>query len=150
MEATGVWPAFNELEYHPYVSSATKELVRWCQQKEIVVIAYGSLGGSANRAKVGGAVASIARARNVSTARVLLRWAVQHGVVVIPGATSEAHIRDNLALLQADPPALELSREETARIDGDSAGAVKTFKRWKGLCADGAGSSAEAECKPSV
>ena len=148
VEATGVWPSINEIEYHPYVNSQAHELVRWCLKHSVVVIAYGSLGGSANRGKGGGMVSEVANAHQVSTARVLLRWALQKGVVVIPGATSAGHIADNLALLRASPPVLELSESEMGSIDAAGAGSPpKNFRIFKGLCKEDAGA---AKCEPSV
>ena len=143
-----MWPSINEIEYHPYVNSQAHELVRWCLKHSVVVIAYGSLGGSANRGKGGGMVSEVANAHQVSTARVLLRWALQKGVVVIPGATSAGHIADNLALLRASPPVLELSESEMGSIDAAGAGSPpKNFRIFKGLCKEDAGA---AKCEPSV
>ena len=76
--------------------------------------AYGSLGSSSNRAK-GDEVAKVAQAHGVSSAALLLRWALNRGVAVIPGATSAEHIRENLAL-----PEVKLSTEEIARISSTS------------------------------
>jgi diketogulonate reductase-like aldo/keto reductase len=89
--------AILELEYHPWVPSATHALVQWCHGRGIALVAYGSLGGSMNRAQ-SRAAAAIASEHGVTAAQVLLRWAVDRGVAVIPGATSESHIRDNLHL----------------------------------------------------
>ena len=44
-----------------------------------------------------GSVPAIAAAANATSAQVLLRWALEVGVAVIPGATSAQHIRENLA-----------------------------------------------------
>ena len=144
--ATGVWPAVNELEYHPWVQTEAHALVQWCRQHGMVVIAYGSLGGSKNIGQASDAVAAIAKSHGVSNAQVLLRWALQRGVVVIPGATSHAHIADNLALARM-PPGLRLSEEDLRQID--ASGKPSRFKTWKGLCAIGTATDAES-CKPSV
>jgi 2,5-diketo-D-gluconate reductase A len=147
--ATGVWPSINELEYHPWAQQQAHELVKWCQQHRIVVVAYGSLGGSKNVGQRSAAVASVAKRHRVSNAQVLLRWALQRGVVVIPGATSREHIADNLALQRTAPLSLRLSDDDIHEID--SSGVPDRFKLWKGLCTEGGGgSSRSAECKPSV
>ena len=96
-DATGVLPAANEIEFHPWVPVVTREFVRWCQSRDIAVIAYNSLGGRHNRAR-GSAIAKIAAKYGVHNAQVLLRWAIDQGVAVIPSATSVAHIRANLAI----------------------------------------------------
>ena len=60
----------------------------------------------------------IAAARHgVSPAALLLRWALARGVAVIPGASSAAHIRENLA---AQRLRFELSPEDEAIIAGDA------------------------------
>ena len=95
--ASGERPAVNQLEYHPWVTQEAHDLVTWCKAHGIIVIAYGSLGGSQNKAKSEVAT-KIAARHGVSNSQVLLRWAVDQGVVVIPGATTAAHISDNLKL----------------------------------------------------
>ena len=63
----------------------------------VAITAYGSLGSSSNKASVGSGVAQVAARHGVSPAALLLRWALARGVAVIPGASSAAHIRENLA-----------------------------------------------------
>ena len=97
--------------------------MRWCQQRGIVVIAYGSLGGNKNKGRVAEGIDALARRHNVSSARVLLRWAVDQGVVVIPGATSREHIDDNLRVMEWAP--------ERGYADAIEASArPRSFKGW--------------------
>jgi len=119
---TGVMPAVNQLEFHPWVPPETRELVRWCQGRGIAVTAYGSLGGSANGAR-GDVVAGIAKQYGVTNAQVLLRWALDQGVAVIPGATSEAHIREDLNL-----SGFSLNADDAKRLE--AAVAPEDFTRW--------------------
>eukprot|EP00964_Phaeocystis_antarctica_P072513 scaffold44366_cov54-Phaeocystis_antarctica.AAC.1 len=83
----------------------------------IAIIAYGSLGSSSNKASVGSGVAQVAARHGVSSAALLLRWALARGAAVIPGATSAAHIRENLAARRLR---FELSPEDEAIIAGDA------------------------------
>ena len=122
---TSVKPAVIQLEYHPWVEGNVHELVRWCQKEGIAVTAYGSLGGSKNKAR-GDEIAAIATAHSATPAQVLLRWATNRGVAVIPGATSAEHIRQNLEL-----PVLQLSEEELSRMGSTEKPAA--FKRWGNL-----------------
>jgi 2,5-diketo-D-gluconate reductase A len=122
---TSVKPAVIQLEYHPWVEGNVHELVRWCQKEGIAVTAYGSLGGSKNKAR-GDEIAAIATAHSATPAQVLLRWATNRGVAVIPGATSAEHIRQNLEL-----PVLQLSEEELRRMGSTEKPAA--FKRWGNL-----------------
>ena len=95
-EATGALPAVNQLEFHPYVLPETFELVSWCQASGIAVTAYGSLGSSKTGGKAGEGVSAVASRHGVTSAAVLLRWALSKGCAVIPGATSAIHIFENL------------------------------------------------------
>lgn len=106
---TGVSPAVNQVEFHPWVSVETRSLVRWCQRNGIWVTAYQSLRGLSEPV-----VARLSAKHGVSRADILLNWARQQGVAVIPGATSTAHIRSNLQvrpfnLTAADMQMLERS-----------------------------------------
>merc|ERR1712008_340726 len=95
--STGVKPAVNQIEFHPWVPEETVQLVKWCQSQGIAVTAYGSLGGYGNKA-VGAVIEEVAKQRGASKAQVLLRWALNQGVAVIPGSNDEKHIAENLDL----------------------------------------------------
>ncbi|CAJ1462081.1 unnamed protein product [Effrenium voratum] len=76
--------AVNQVELHPWWPQSA--LRKYCQQKHIALMAYGSLGSSL----LGGAtlrapaVLKVAKRVGRSPAQVLLRWAVQQGLAVIP------------------------------------------------------------------
>lgn len=53
----------------------------------------------------------IGRAHGKSAAQVILRWDLQRGIVVIPGSSNPAHIRENTEIFD-----FELSVEEMNRI----------------------------------
>merc|ERR1711963_749738 len=80
--------AANEVEFHPWWPQLP--LRKFCKEHRIALIAYGSLGSSL----LGGAmlqapqVAQASALSQRSPAQVLLRWAVQRGVAVIPSASS--------------------------------------------------------------
>ena len=117
IEATGVAPEVNQIQFHPWTPRQWRELVVSQHSKNgLVTTAYTSLGGSRFRrsgSKWGDALAAIARKYRVKEPQVLLRWAIQQGVAVIPGSASEAHIRENLlagthfSLDQADMDAID-------------------------------------------
>jgi diketogulonate reductase-like aldo/keto reductase len=88
---TGVLPSVNQIEYHPWVPGQ-RELVKWCQERNIVVTAFNTIKGAARHKD---AVSKIAAMHGASNAQVLIQWALDQNVVVIPGATSEDHIREN-------------------------------------------------------
>mmetsp|Transcript_11989 Transcript_11989/g.20978 ORF Transcript_11989/g.20978 Transcript_11989/m.20978 type:complete len:1000 (-) Transcript_11989:38-3037(-) len=119
---TGVLPAAHELEYHPWVPRETHDLVRWCQDEGIAVTAYGSLGGSKNAAE-SEAAQRLANKYDLSKAQVLLSWALNKGVAVIPGATSQEHIEQNLAT-----PVGLLSEDDMNLLE--SSGPPESWRRW--------------------
>lgn len=121
---TGVRPAVNQIEYHPWVPNATKALYWWCKSKDIAVTAYGSLGGNTNRAANNAVLTNVASKHAASNAQVLLHWALDQGAAVIPGATSEEHIRENLFMKD-----FHLDADDLSTID--KAEKPETFRRWK-------------------
>ena len=127
--ATGVLPAVNQIEYHPYVAQETHDLVRWCQEQGIAVTAYGSLGSSSTGSKAGTGVAAVATRYGVSSAAVLLRWSLNKGCAVIPGATSATHIYENLHLKP-----FELTPEDEESIRGRPA--PKSWRMWNNMAKD--------------
>ena len=93
----------------------------------IAIIAYSSLGSSSNKASVGSGVAQVAARHGVSSAALLLRWALARGAVVILGATSAAHIRENLAARRLR---FELSPPDAPRQPSICAFAHCNLRRW--------------------
>jgi 2,5-diketo-D-gluconate reductase A len=104
-------PAVNQIAYNPLVPASVHSLVRWQNEQSppIATIAYWSLNGHAGLPSCRvescsgeGAGASmlggLASKYNKTRVQVLLRWALDRNVTVIPGSNSPEHIRQNLAL----------------------------------------------------
>lgn len=93
----GVKPTVNQVECHPHYRQ--EELIKFCNVEGIHVQAYSSLGTSTNTSLLKDPVVNnIAMKLNVSPARLLLKWALQQGISVIPKAIKKEHIRDNINL----------------------------------------------------
>ncbi|XP_051161342.1 uncharacterized protein LOC127281605 [Leptopilina boulardi] len=93
----GVKPSVNQVECHPHYRQ--DELLKFCTKEGIHLQAYSSLGGSDNGALLNDStVVKISSNLNVSPARLLLKWALQRGIGIIPKAKSAEHIKDNLKL----------------------------------------------------
>ena len=107
-----ITPALVQNEIHPYYQE--QDVVPFIQEKGIVVQCWYPLGGRGHTSELlnDGTISSIAEARGVSSAQVILRWDLQRGIVVIPGSSNPDHIKENLDLF-----GFELSDEEMARID---------------------------------
>ncbi|MGL5885826.1 MAG: aldo/keto reductase, partial [Bombilactobacillus sp.] len=81
IEHTGVIPAVNQIELHPYFSE--RQLRKYDQQHQIVTWAWSPL-GRANAVLKDPIIAGIAQDVNRSISQVILRWEIQIGVLPIP------------------------------------------------------------------
>lgn len=112
-------PAVNQVEFHPYLHQ--KGLLDYCTDKGIVLTAHSSLGSPGSPAgQLEGAsllkndiVNTIADEVSRSPAQILIRWAVQKGVSVVPKSTNEERLKANLEVFS-----FELKAEQMARLDG--------------------------------
>jgi len=101
--------AVNQIEFHPWFQRP--DLTEYCRESDTVIEAAAPLA----RTEVfeDDTLRKIADAKGVHPAQVVLRWAVERDVVVLPKSTSPEHVRANLGLFGFD-----LTEEELARIDG--------------------------------
>jgi 2,5-diketo-D-gluconate reductase A len=109
IQATGVVPALNQVELHPYLQQG--ELRSFHDAHGIVTEAWSPIA----RGKVAGdaALQRVADAHGVTPVQVALRWELQHGIVVIPKSVQKARLASNL-----DVFGFELTDGEMAAIDG--------------------------------
>lgn len=108
--------ATNQVLYHLGSRGIEFDLLPWCQQQQIPVMAYCPL-AQAGRLRDdlfnSRAVQDVAHAHQATPAQVLLAWAIrQPGVMAIPKASSVEHVKENAAAL-----ALQLSDEAIALLD---------------------------------
>jgi diketogulonate reductase-like aldo/keto reductase len=91
--------AANQIQFNPWAPDDFVDTFNYCQQNEIAVIAYYSLGGAMQQdlAFSDEVLLRIANAHNKSVSNVLLRWAIQNKAVVIPGTGNPKHMVDNLS-----------------------------------------------------
>jgi len=87
------------------------DLLPWCRERGIAVMAYTPLGqGSLLHDRT---LAEIAHRRNATPAQVALAWLLhQEGVIVIPKAARLEHVRDNRGALD-----VALTEEDLAALD---------------------------------
>lgn len=108
--------ATNQVLYHLASRGIEYDLLPWCQQHSLPVMAYCPL-AQAGRLRNGllnnNAVLDIAHAHNASAAQILLAWVISHqGVMAIPKASSVAHVKENAAALN-----ITLSADELEKLD---------------------------------
>jgi 2,5-diketo-D-gluconate reductase A len=109
IEETGIVPAVNQIELHPYFVNPAAEETR---RRGIAVEAHSPLGH--NREPLGDkTIARLAGDHGKTSAQVILRWHIQHGHIAIPKSSRPERMAENLAVFD-----FELSVEEMSAIDG--------------------------------
>jgi diketogulonate reductase-like aldo/keto reductase len=103
-----VVPAVNQIEWRPPLHDPT--VVAGHESRGVVLEGYSALKGGVLSHP---AVTAIADELGRTPAQVLVRWHVQHGIVVIPRSSKAERIRAN-----ADVGGFELSEEQMAALDG--------------------------------
>ncbi len=117
---TGVVPAVNQVELHPY--NPQNDLLEYCQEQGIRLTAYSPLGSGDRPASMKAKdepplleneeVSAIAAQENLSPAQLLIAWALDRDTVVIPKSTNAERIAENLAAAEH-----KLSTEARTALD---------------------------------
>ncbi|MFB2584638.1 aldo/keto reductase [Herbiconiux liukaitaii] len=105
IEATGVTPAVNQIELHPYFPQVEQRAVN--AELGIVTEAWSPLGkGSAPYEEP--AVVAAAEAHGVTPAQAILRWHVQLGTVAVPKSATPSRQAENLDVFGFELTAAEV------------------------------------------
>jgi 2,5-diketo-D-gluconate reductase A len=105
---TGVAPAVNQIEWSPLLFDAA--VLDEHRRRKVALEGYSALrGGTLDNPTI----TEIAERAGRTPAQVIIRWHLQHGVVVIPKSRNPERIRSN-----ADVAGFELSTDEIAALDG--------------------------------
>jgi diketogulonate reductase-like aldo/keto reductase len=105
--------ATNQVPYNVGDRRIERDLLPWCEQHDMPVMAYSPLGGPGASLLGDPTLARIAAARGCSAAAVALAWAIRSGnVFAIPESGSAAHVRENAVALT-----LTLSPQELQTLD---------------------------------
>jgi diketogulonate reductase-like aldo/keto reductase len=106
---SSVVPAVNQVEFSPFLYQ--RDLLEFCRKQRIQVEAYAPLtaGSRLNDPRI----TAIAKKHGRTNAQVLLRWAVQHEVVVIPKSRNAGRIKENAQVFD-----FELTNEEVSALNG--------------------------------
>jgi diketogulonate reductase-like aldo/keto reductase len=135
---TDTVPAVNQVEFHPYLYQ--RELLEFCVERGIVIAAYSPLtqGERLNDRKLAAIAKKYPTATpkpsaqrtmlpflsgasrsdgTKSSAQILIRWAIQHNLVVIPKSANPQRIRENaqvfdFAITDEDMQTLDNFNEE--------------------------------------
>ena len=105
--AQGPKPAVNQIEWSPLLFDA--EVLAGHQERGVVLEGYSALrGGTLDHPEI----LAIAERAGRTAAQVIIRWHLQHGVVVIPKSANEQRIIAN-----ADVGGFELSSDDMSQLD---------------------------------
>jgi alcohol dehydrogenase (NADP+) len=112
-EAARIKPAVVQVESHPYLPET--ELLEFCRQKGIVLLAFAPLGHGMKPGLLEDPVISkIAAQVGKTPAQVLLAWAVQRGTAVLTTPKTSARARENFDISALPEEALnEINRIQT-------------------------------------
>ncbi|MCG8923404.1 aldo/keto reductase [Lentzea sp. CC55] len=110
IDETGVTPAVNQIELHPYLQQA--ELRAFNAEHGIQTEAWSPL-GQGGELLSDPVVQKIALAHGKSAAQVVLRWHLQIGNVVIPKSVTPSRIRENIDVFDFELPEAELEALST-------------------------------------
>jgi diketogulonate reductase-like aldo/keto reductase len=107
----GAAVASNQILYNLGRRGPEYDLIPWCRERKISIMAYSPL--EQGRILGNRALVEVAAKHGASAAQVALAWLLrQDGMIVIPKATGEAHVRDNRAALE-----ITLTDDDLAALD---------------------------------
>jgi len=101
-------PAVNQVEFHPFLYQ--KELLEYCQSKKILIEAYSPL--THGQRLDDRRLQQIAGKYAKSTAQILIRRCLQHGLVVLPKSVRRERIEENSAVFD-----FEIKADDMTQLD---------------------------------
>ena len=109
IDETGVTPAINQIEIHPYW--VQERMVEADKERGILTEAWSPLGRGSDALKEA-VITELAEKYGKTSAQVILRWHAQRGIIPIPKSRNLQHQRENLAIID-----FELTQTEIERIN---------------------------------
>lgn len=103
-------PLVNEFECHPFLQQ--KQLVKYCQENGIQVIAYAPTGHKLKDFSNLDQIQKMCTKYNVESSQIIMRWHYQNGIIPIFNTTSIEHLKQNLDIF-----GFELTQEEMKYIN---------------------------------
>lgn len=102
-------PAVNQVEFSPFLYQ--KGLLEYCRTNKIEVEAYSPL--ARMKKKNNFIVNRIAKKYNKTHAQILIRWCLEHQLIVIPKSADKKRIKENAEVFD-----FKLSEEDMQALDG--------------------------------
>lgn len=118
LEIAHIKPVINQVELHPYLNQ--KDLRDYCAKKKIIITSYCPLANLKRpnereeeaSALYNPVIQEISKQKNKTTAQIIIRWHLQHGLTVIPKTVTPERLQENCQVFD-----FELSDDEMYRID---------------------------------
>lgn len=108
LPTTPIPPSVDQVEFHPFLYQ--RDLLEYCRKHRIQLEAYSPL--TRGRRLKHPVITEIAAKYGRTPAQILIRWSLQHGLVVIPKSVRPERIREN-----ADVFGFEIKAPDMARLD---------------------------------
>ncbi len=105
VDSMEIKPAIHQIECHPYAQR--KDIRAKNEKYNIITECWFPLGHGDKVLLSDPVIGKIAEAHNKSIVQIILRWHIQEGFSVIPGATNPDYIKENIAIFD-----FELSDDE--------------------------------------
>jgi diketogulonate reductase-like aldo/keto reductase len=104
--------AANQVLYNLQNREIEFDLLPWSQTNKIPIMAYSPVGHSGQLLR-NAALTKIAKSHDATPAQIALAWVLRRpGVIAIPKASTEAHVRDNAGSLK-----IRLTKEDLTDLD---------------------------------
>lgn len=129
IDETGVTPAINQIEIHPYW--VQERMVEADKERGILTEAWSPLGRGSDALKEA-VITELAEKYGKTSAQVILRWHAQRGIIPIPKSRNIQHQRENLAifdfeLTQTEIERINLLEKADGRIEGQDPNEYEEF-----------------------
>lgn len=129
IDETGVTPAINQIEIHPYW--VQERMVKANQERGIITEAWSPLGRGSDALKEA-VITELAEKYGKTSAQIILRWHAQRGIIPIPKSRNLQHQRENLAifdfeLTQTEIERINLLEKADGRIEGQDPNEYEEF-----------------------
>lgn len=116
IEETGITPAVNQIEIHPYW--VQERMVRANKERGIITEAWSPL-GRGNDALKESTITELGEKYGKTPAQIILRWHAQREIIPIPKSRNLQHQRENLAIFDFELTKVEIERiNRLEKVDG--------------------------------
>ena len=109
LDCADVPPTVDQVEFSPFLYQ--KDLLEFCQSKDIRLEAYSPL--TRTKKFNNSIIQQMAQKYQKSPAQIMIRWALQHEVIVIPKSSHRERIRENARVFD-----FSISEEDMKTLNG--------------------------------